>query len=99
MKGDVLMKERLSMHAKDLDTYVAKEILSNEFRKYVNKHGLSTDILEINRRGFVHVMKSFHLPGKINNTDRFVVTWHIITSYTFTLHSVVLLTSTYLMFL
>ena len=37
------MKERLSMHAKDLDTYVAKEILSNEFRKYVNKHGLSTD--------------------------------------------------------
>ena len=64
VKGDVLMKERLSMHAKDLDTYVAKEILSNEFRKYVNKHGLSSDIVEVNKRGFLHVLRTFHLPGK-----------------------------------
>merc|ERR1711991_1137298 len=44
-------------------------------------------------------MKSFHLPGKMNNTDKFILTWHIITSHTFTFRYMVLLTLTYWMYL
>ena len=52
MKSSVALKNRLSVHAKELEETLAKEIISNEFKKYVDRHSVSsTGPLAINQRG------------------------------------------------
>jgi|APGre2960657505_1045072.scaffolds.fasta_scaffold600404_1 hypothetical protein len=51
------------MPAQDLETFVAKEILVNEFKKYVGRHGLSSGPLAVDAKGFAAVIKSYSLPG------------------------------------
>ena len=63
MKGSVKLSDRLTMHAHDLEVLVAKEMLTNEFQRYVNRHGFNSGPLSIDCRGFAAVLKSYSLPG------------------------------------
>lgn len=63
MKGGVKLADRLTMHSHDLEVLVAKEILTNDFQRYVNRHGFNSGPLTIDFRGFSSVLKSYSLPG------------------------------------
>ena len=51
------------MHSGDFETMVAREMLVNEFQRYVSRTGIVSNPLVIDLRGFKAVLGSFALPG------------------------------------